>query len=63
MNDNGGVMLGKVISCERKEEAGAGGKKKCHVFLYLVLGSGVLVHQLSAIWFWRTLAEMVVTKM
>merc|ERR1719367_1001810 len=28
MDGNGVVMLGKVISCERKEEAGAGGKKK-----------------------------------
>ena len=28
MDGNGVVMLGKVISCERKEEAAAGGKKK-----------------------------------
>jgi len=29
MDGNGVVMLGKVISCERREEAGgAGGKKK-----------------------------------
>merc|ERR1712122_27577 len=28
MDGNGVVMLGKVISCERKDEAGAGGKKK-----------------------------------
>merc|ERR1711865_972537 len=28
MDGNGVVMLGKVISCERKEEGGAGGKKK-----------------------------------
>jgi len=28
MDGNGVVMLGKVISCERKEEAAGGGKKK-----------------------------------
>merc|ERR1712194_178899 len=28
MDGNGVVMLGKVISCERKEDAGSGGKKK-----------------------------------
>mmetsp|Transcript_73708 Transcript_73708/g.208756 ORF Transcript_73708/g.208756 Transcript_73708/m.208756 type:complete len:255 (+) Transcript_73708:5221-5985(+) len=28
MDGNGVVMLGKVISCERKEDAAAGGKKK-----------------------------------
>ena len=28
MDGNGVVMLGKVISCERKEEGAAGGKKK-----------------------------------
>jgi len=28
MDGNGCVMLGKVISCERKEDAGSGGKKK-----------------------------------
>ena len=28
MDGNGVVMLGKVVSCERKEEAAAGGKKK-----------------------------------
>merc|ERR1712150_365962 len=27
MDGNGGVMLGKVISCEKKDEAAAGGKK------------------------------------
>merc|ERR1712059_247363 len=28
MDGNGVVMLGKVVSCERKEEGAAGGKKK-----------------------------------
>ena len=28
MDGNGVVMLGKVTACERKEDAGAGGKKK-----------------------------------
>merc|ERR1712228_172672 len=28
MDGNGVVMLGKVVSCERKEEGSAGGKKK-----------------------------------
>ena len=28
MDGNGVVMLGKVISCERKEDAAGGGKKK-----------------------------------
>jgi len=28
MDGNGVVMLGKVISCERKGEGDAGGKKK-----------------------------------
>merc|ERR1711985_26438 len=28
MDGNGVVMLGKVVSCERKEEAAGGGKKK-----------------------------------
>merc|ERR1719301_392003 len=28
MDGNGVVMLGKVVTCERKEEGGAGGKKK-----------------------------------
>merc|ERR1712137_625332 len=28
MDGNGVVMLGKVISCERKDESGPGGKKK-----------------------------------
>merc|ERR1712118_22196 len=28
MDGNGVVMLGKVVTCERKEDAGAGGKKK-----------------------------------
>ena len=28
MDGNGVVMLGKVVSCEKKEEGAAGGKKK-----------------------------------
>jgi len=28
MDGNGVVMLGKVVSCERKEEGSGGGKKK-----------------------------------
>jgi len=28
MDGNGVVMLGKVVTCERKEEKAAGGKKK-----------------------------------
>jgi len=28
MDGNGVVMLGKVVTCEKKEEAAGGGKKK-----------------------------------
>ena len=35
MDDNGYVMLGKVINCEKKEDAGAGAKqvRELHDFL------------------------------